>query len=70
MIRVLMTPSEVLLVPGSVGSAELAILPVLLAKVNAVSTILLVVPGMIIVTFPVVITLLVMLVSPHHRRRT
>jgi hypothetical protein len=54
-IRVIVTPPEVLLLLGSSRSPELAIVAVLLTQVNAVCAIFLVVPRMIVAALPIVV---------------
>jgi uncharacterized membrane protein YphA (DoxX/SURF4 family) len=66
-IRVIVTPPEVLLLLGSSGSPELTIVAVLLAQVNAVRAIFLVVPRMIVAAVAIVVTLVMTIVGIHHR---
>jgi len=64
-IRVGMPPGEVLRLFVAPHSREISIVPVLLAKVYAVSTIFLAIPLMIVFVVPIVVTLVMMFVSPH-----
>jgi hypothetical protein len=67
-IRMLVTPPEVFPLLVCFRSIELTIVPVLLAQVNAVSTIFLAVPSMIVAAIPIVIPFLMMIVSPYSER--
>jgi hypothetical protein len=67
-IRVFVTPPEIFPLLGCFRSVELTIVPVLLAQVNAVSTIFLAVPSMIVAAIPIVIPFLMMIVSPYRYR--
>jgi hypothetical protein len=66
-IRVFVTPLEVGPSVDNFDSPEFTIAPVLVRQVNAVSTIFVIVPGMIVVPVPIVVSsfFLMMLVSPH-----
>jgi hypothetical protein len=58
LIRVLVPPSEVFPLLDRFHCAELPIVPVLLPDVNAVSTIFVVVPPMVIVAIPIIVPLI------------
>jgi hypothetical protein len=62
LIRVSVTPSEVLLLLVALHRVELPIAPMLLAQVDPVSTIFLVVVHVIIVLLPIVVTLVMVVV--------
>jgi hypothetical protein len=55
-IRMLVTPSVVFPLLGSLHLREFTILPVLLSQVDAISAVLLGVPCVIVFTFPIVIS--------------
>jgi len=61
----IVTPSEVLPLLGGFHAVELTIVPVLFSEVDAVRTIFLAVPRMIVVAVSVVLPSIVMIVSSH-----
>jgi hypothetical protein len=67
-IWVRMAPREVLLLLATVGSIEIAIVAVLLPKILAVSTIFIVIPGVVVLAVPIVVPLFVMVVSSRYHR--
>jgi hypothetical protein len=67
-IWVRMAPREVLLLLATVCSIEIAIVAVLLPKILAVSTIFIVIPGVVVLAVTIVIALFVMVVSSRYHR--
>jgi hypothetical protein len=64
-VGVIVTPPEVLPLLRGFHSREFAIVPMLLSEVNAVSTILVVVPSMVIAAVPIVVPFVMMIVGSH-----
>jgi hypothetical protein len=63
------TPPEVLPLASSLLSIEFSVIPVLFRQVNAVSTIFLAVPRMVVVAIPIVVPSLAVIVGPHRHWR-
>jgi hypothetical protein len=62
---VIVTPPEIFPLPGILLLAEFTIVPMLLAEVQALRTIFVFVPRMVVAAIPIIVPFFMMIVCPH-----